>query len=120
SEGATGRGGRGASDRPGDRGGRRRGGSRAGDPGRWHRLERGSTARAGRAGTPRSVAVPTSRRDLHVAAGSDAVRLGVDGAAGGTGPVIRTRRGVRVIPDGAHDRKPVKERGDQGQWFRSR
>ncbi len=67
-----------------------------------------------------AVAVPASRRGLHAATGSDAVRLGVDGVAGGSGPVVRTRRGVRVIPDGARDRRPVKERGDQGQWFRSR
>ena len=72
------------------------------------------------AGAPRPVAVPASRRGLHAAAGGDAVRLGLDGAAGGAGPVVRTRRGVRVIPDGAQDRRPVKERGDQGQWFRSR
>ena len=72
------------------------------------------------AGAPRAVAVPASRRGLHAAAGGDAVRLGVDGAAGGAGPVVRTRRGVRVIPDGARDRRPVKERGDQGQWLRSR
>ena len=39
------------------------GGSGAGDPGRRHRLERRSAARAGRAGAPRPVAVPTSRRE---------------------------------------------------------
>ena len=39
------------------------GGSGARDPGRRHRVERRSAARAGRAGAPRAVAVPASRRE---------------------------------------------------------
>ena len=48
----TGRCGRGASDRAGDRGGRVGGGPRAGDPRWWHRVERRSAAGARRAGAP--------------------------------------------------------------------
>ena len=89
----------GASDRAGDRGGRVGRRSRTGDPGRRHRRRTATCCSSPSSSELRELSPFRPRIEVStLRRGSHAARLGVDGAAGGAGPAVRTREGVRMNP----------------------